>query len=131
MPAVTMLIGVILILIGVGGYGYGYAEQFKTGHAASPTALIPAVLGLIITILGFMAATRENLRKHLMHAALGVALVGLLATISSVPQAFSLMSGGTINNTAAVISKTLTALSCLILIILGLKSFIDARRNRV
>ena len=124
MPAITIIIGVMLILIGVGGYGYGAS----TGNA-SPTALIPSVIGLIVTTLGGVA-TSERWRKHAMHAALLVALLGFLGTVMGIPKVVSLLQGAQIERPAAAIAQTLTAILCLILLAFGIKSFIDARRNR-
>ncbi|HEX8397528.1 MAG TPA: hypothetical protein VF644_08880 [Pyrinomonadaceae bacterium] len=122
MPAISIIIGVMLILIGVGGYGA------STGHA-SPTALIPSAIGLIIAILGGVA-TKENLRKHAMHAVMLIALLGFLGTVMGIPKAISLLQGAQIERPAAAVAQTLTAILCLILVVFGIKSFVDARRNR-
>ena len=65
MPTITINFGRILILIGAIGYIYGLVATTY----ASPTALIPAFFGLILLVLGYIARAKENLRKHLMHAA--------------------------------------------------------------
>jgi hypothetical protein len=114
----------MLILIGVGGYGWGAS----TG-SGSPTALIPSVIGLIIAILGGIA-TNERLRKHAMHGALLIALLGFLGTVMGIPKAVSLLQGAQIERPAAAIAQTLTAILCLILLAFGIKSFVDARRNK-
>ena len=124
MPAITIIVGVMLILIGIGGYGYAAS----TGHA-SLTALIPAAIGLILAVLGGVA-TKENLRKHTMHAAVLIALLGFLGTVMGIPKAVSLLQGAQIERPLAAVSQTLTAILCLILLVFGIKSFIDARRNR-
>ena len=125
MPAIVIIIGVMLILIGVGGYGYAQAG----GHA-SLTALIPSAFGLILTILGGLA-TNERMRKHLMHAAMLVALLGFIGTVMGIPKVLSLLQGAQIERPAAAISQTLTAVLCLLLLAFGIKSFVDARRQRV
>ena len=111
--------GRLLIIIGIIGYGWGLYQG-----AASPTALIPAVFGVILMFLGHAAAARENLRKHLMHAALLVALIGFIAAVFSVfrkglPETVS--SGFWAQVTMAII--------CLSFVVLGIRSFIDARRG--
>ncbi len=126
MPVITILIGVMLILVGVGGYGWAYTDAMRTGGYASPTALIPAIIGLIITILGG-AATNERWRKHAMHGAILIALLGFIATVMSIPKVLSLLQGGTVERPIAVISQTLTAVLCLILVALGINSFVQAR----
>lgn len=110
-----------MVLVGIIGYAYGamYSEY------ASKTALIPAAFGLVLVLLGFVSQKKENLRKHLMHAAILVALLGFIATAARlVPR----LSG--ITFTAAEISQIATALICLIFVILAIKSFADARRNK-
>jgi hypothetical protein len=120
MPTTTIAFGALLILLGIIGYVYGLSQ-----NAASVTALIPAFFGIVLVILGFLARTKENLRKHLMHAAVLIALLGFILTAGRL---LSKLSSLTLS--AAVISQVLMALICLIFLILGGKSFADARRSR-
>ncbi len=113
-----------MILIGIIGYGYGFAN----GNA-SLTALIPALFGVILVALGAAARAKEDLRKHLMHGALVIALLGFLATVSSFLKLPTLIDG-TAQRPAAVVAQFATAVVCLAFLILGIRSFIDARRNR-
>ena len=124
MPTTTIICGVLLILIGIVGYGYG-----MTDGNASPTALIPAVLGLILAILGFAAKAKEDLRKHIMHAAVVIGLLGFLGTASSVLKLPALFNG-TAERPAAIVAQFATALVCFFFVLLCVKSFADARRNR-
>ena len=126
MPAITMLIGVMLILVGIGGYGYSAATL---GHG-SPTALIPAAIGLIITVLGFVAMT-EKWRKHAMHGAVVIGLLGFLGTIMGVFKLITYLTGTPIERPAAAVAQTVTAVLCFIFVALCVKSFIDARRKRI
>lgn len=125
MPAITLIIGVMLILIGIGGYGYGAS----TGHA-SPTALIPSAIGLIIVVLGGIA-TNERWRKHAMHGALLIALLGFIGTVMGIPKTISLLQGAEIERPAAALAQTLTAVLCLILLAFGINSFVQARKQRI
>ena len=109
------------MLVGIIGYTYGamYSEY------ASLTALIPAAFGIVLIILGLVSQKKENLRKHLMHAAIVVALLGFIATAARlVPR----LSGITFK--AAEISQIAMALICLVFVILAIKSFADARRGK-
>ena len=124
MATVSIVCGILLILIGIIGYGYGYANG-----SASLTALIPSLLGLILAGLGAAARAKESLRKHLMHGALLVALLGFLATVSSFLKLPTLFDG-TAQRPAAVVAQFATAVVCLAFLILGIRSFIEARRNR-
>lgn len=125
MPSVSITCGILLILIGIIGYVYG-----MSGGGASPTALIPAVFGVLLAILGFLAKSKENLRKHIMHGAVLVGLLGFLGTASSFLKIPALLNG-TAERPAAVVAQFATAVICLIFVILCVKSFIDARKNRV
>jgi len=124
MPSTSIACGVLLILIGIIGYVYG-----SMSGNASVTALIPAVFGLILAILGYVSKNNENLRKHLMHGALLIALIGFLATVSSFLKLPALFAGEA-ERPAAVSAQFATALVCLLFLILGIKSFVDARRER-
>ncbi len=117
MPATAILFGRLLILLGIIGYGYGM-------YAGNPslTALIPAGFGLILMILGHLSNAKENLRKHLMHAAVLVSLLGFLMTVGRLLSKISELS-----LSAAVISQTVMSILCLLFVILSVKSFIKAR----
>lgn len=119
MTSTSIICGVLLILIGIIGYVYG----MSTG-AASPTALIPAAFGVLIAILGGIAAAKPDLRKHLMHVAVLFGLIGFL-----VPAVRLLMKIGQLTMSAAVISQLAMALVCLAFVILAVRSFVDARRS--
>jgi fluoride ion exporter CrcB/FEX len=129
MPSTAITCGILLILIGLGGFGFA-ATTLPPGTPVTKviTALIPAILGLILAVLGFFAKSKENLRKHLMHAAVMVGLLGFLATVSSFLKLPALFDG-TAERPLAVISQLLTAIICLVFVILCVKSFIDARRS--
>lgn len=120
MPSTSIVLGVLLILIGVIGYLYGYADG-----KASVTALIPAFFGIILAGLGVAARARESLRKHLMHAAVVVALIGFI-----LPAGRLISRIGEITFTPAELSQISMAAICLLFVILGVKSFVDARRNQ-
>ena len=119
MPSISIACGTLLILIGV----LGYVNGVLTGHA-SITALIPAFFGIAILVLGFAARMRENLRKHLMHAAVVIALLGFILTAGRLVSKL-----GELTYSAAVVSQVSMALVCLLFVILAVRSFIDARRT--
>lgn len=119
MPKTSIICGVLLLLIGVAGYVIGV----NSGNA-SVTALIPAFIGLVLVLLGMLAGMKENLRKHLMHAAIVVALLGFIATATRLIPRISELSA-----TPAVLSQVSTALICLVFVILAIRSFAAARRQ--
>lgn len=119
MPSIAINFGRILVLIGIIGYAYGLLFS----SYASLTALIPAVFGVVILLLGHFAKAKENLRKHLMHAAVLVALLGFLASAGRL-----ISKIGEITLSAAYLSQIAMAVTCLVFIILSVRSFIDARK---
>src|SRR5688572_18624262 len=117
MPSISIACGTLLILIGI----LGYANGVMTNNA-SFTALIPAVVGIILLLLGIFARRSEGLRKHLMHAAVVVALLGFIASAGRLVSRM-----GELSYNAAVVSQVSMALVCLLFVILAIKSFADAR----
>ena len=117
MPAVTRTFGFTLILLGVVGY-------IATGMA-SITALIPAMVGAVFLVLA-LVARNPAARKHVMHAAVALALLGLLGTV---PRIIPALRAGDFSR-PAVVAQLAMAVMLLAYVLLGIKSFIDARRSR-
>ena len=118
MPIVTRVIGFLLVLLGVVGY-------VATG-AASITALIPALVGALFLVLA-LAARNPQARKHVMHFAVALAL---LAVLGVVPRIISGIGAGEIRR-PAVLSQIAMATILAVYVLMGVKSFIDARRARI
>jgi uncharacterized membrane protein len=117
----TIIFGVLLGLVGVVGY---------FGAGMHPTALIPAYMGLPFLVLGALAY-REGLRKHVMHLAAALGLIGLVVTAYLAWSGLAtLATGGEVEHPAAVYSKAITALLCAVFVALCVNSFIQARRRR-
>ena len=120
MPRITVIFSLIYIALGVGGY-------FLTG-GVHKTALIPAIIGVILLVLGLLGG-KENLRMHVMHAALLIGLLALLGTARSLlklPAAFD----GTVARPGAVFAQAATAVLSVVYLGVGVRSFIAARRAR-
>ncbi len=117
MASTTIALGVVLIVLGLAGY-------FLTG-AASVTALIPAFFGIVIALAGLVARD-ERRRKHAMHAAVLVALIGFLGSARGLMQIGGVFDG-TAARPAAVISQAVMALLTLGYIVLAIRSFMGAR----
>ena len=118
MAKITIAAGAILIALGLIGY-------FGTSMV-SWTALIPAFFGVPLAFLGGLALKEER-RKHAMHAAVVVGLIGLLGGAFSFFR--PLLSGGELKPMAAAM-QALMALTCAGFVGLCVKSFVDARRAR-
>jgi len=120
MPSITLALGVALIVVGLAGY-------FLSG-AVSLTALIPAAFGLVIALAGVMARD-ERKRKHAMHAAVLVALLGFLGSVRGLLQIGALVDG-TAARPAAVVSQSIMAVLTLGYIVMAVRSFVKARASR-
>ena len=117
MPATTRLFGLILIVLGVASY-------VMTGRT-SITAMIPAFFGAALVVCALIAR-QESARKHAMHAAVALGLIGgLMALGRGVP---GVMRAGM---TPAVLSQLAMGVLLLIYVALGVQSFIAARKARL
>ena len=121
MPGLTIAFGLVLIGLGVIGY-------FATGRQ-SPTALIPAFAGALFLVLG-VVARNPGARKHAMHAAAALAVLGFLGTVPGLIKFFRMLGGAEVARPAAVRSQAIMAVLCVIFVILCVRSFIAARRAR-
>jgi hypothetical protein len=118
MPATTRLFGLILIVLGVASY-------MLTGRT-SITAMIPAFFGAALVICA-MVARNESMRKHAMHAAVALGLIGAIAALArGVPAA---LSGDAAR--PAVMSQLAMGVLLLVYVALGVQSFIAARKARL
>lgn len=116
MPRLTIGLGGILVLLGIIAY---IATAF-----ASWTALIPSILGAILVISGIIGVKRPKIGIHI---ALVVALIGALGTlmqVSSLPALFA----GDAERPGAVITGTIAFVLLVVYLVLGVRSFIRARR---
>lgn len=114
MPATTRLVGLLLAVIGIVSY-------VGTGRT-SVTALIPAFFGAAFLLLAYVARS-EAARKHAMHVAMLVALVGIAGTASR-------LIGATDFTRPATLAQLVTVLLLGWYLGKGIKSFRDARRAR-
>lgn len=121
MANITLVIGIALIGLGLGGY-------FGTG-TSSLTALIPAVFGAILALLGFMARD-EAKRKVAMHIAVLIGLIGFLGSVPGLMKLPALLGGQEVARPAAVISQSIMGVLTAVFVALCVKSFIDARKGR-
>ena len=117
MPSTTRTFGLILIVL-------GFTSYFLTG-GVSVTALIPAFFGAVFVVLA-LVARNESARKHAMHAAVALGLLGFLGTLRVVP---ALMRGEF--NRPAVLAQLAMMVLMAIYVWLGVQSFKAARRARL
>lgn len=121
MPKLSVNLGILLIILGIFSY-------YISG-AASITALIPAFFGVVFSALGFLAAKKDAFRKHAMHAALLLAILGLGGSFGGLTSTIAYIGGGeSPERFMAAVSQAIMATLCILFLILGVKSFIDARK---
>lgn len=119
MYGVSIVIGLILILQGIITYFISAPDH------RSFTALIPAIFGGLLVVCGALAK-KPDLRKHAMHAAAAVALLGVIgALMRAVP---ALAAGKAIG--LALGSQIAMAVLLIIFLVLCIRSFIAARKER-
>lgn len=118
MPRIFFVFAFCFVLLGVGAY-------LGTGME-SKTALIPAIFGVLMAGAG--ALSLKHL-KHGGHAAALIALLGFLGTSKSLWRIGELYHG-TLERPTAVMVQAAFAILCFALIVLCVKSFIDARKAR-
>lgn len=121
MAQTTRFFGLALIALGLIGY--------LATDAISMTALIPAFFGIVLTILGWIARN-ERYRKHAMHVAAGIGVVGFVGAAPGLAGLLTLLSGGAVQRPAAAVSQSIMAVLMALFVGLCVRSFIEARRAR-
>lgn len=123
MAKITICLGIVLILLGIVG--------FVITGSQHPTSLIPAAVGLILSILGFLSLTEDAKKRMLyMHIAVTVGLLGFLGTGWSIVDYFQMLGGRQFPHPIAVEEKAAMAAILLFFVLLCVRSFIAARRSR-
>lgn len=107
---------VALLLIALGGGAFIVAS--------SPTALLPAYVGVALLALGVLSIMFVGARKHLMHSASLVALLGALT-----PAAALAIRAGQMSPLALTVNLGMLAL-CTALLVMQIRFFLKARRTR-
>jgi hypothetical protein len=110
-----------LIILGILGYLAAEPER------RSVTALIPAFTGALLMICG-VVAMKPSSRMHAMHAA---ATIGLLGFLFPAGRVVMKAIRGEAPSGLALFSQLGMALLCLAFVLLCVRSFIAARRDRI
>jgi hypothetical protein len=116
MVRVTFIYAALLVALGLGGYLLG-------GETPHWTALIPAFFGALFAGLGAVAMISDTARRHAMHAACVLALIGMGGPIMRIAR-----TG--LDTSPAKISMVLMILLSVAFLALCINSFIQARRRR-
>ena len=118
----TIVIALLLILLGA--YGYSQAEPKEDTGKKSPTALIPAFFGLPILGCGVIALNPSR-RKHAMHGAVTIGLLGFLGSAGMLPKTLKAEEV----NQLKLTSQGGMAILCLVFVVMCVRSFIAARKQ--
>lgn len=118
MANITAGFGGALILLGIVGY-------VSTG-GQSPTALIPAAIGIVLVVLGLLARI-PRFRMHAMHGAALAGLLGFAGSVGGIPSFVRMLAGQSIDRPAAAVARSIMAVLCLAFVALTVRSFIAAR----
>lgn len=92
--------GVVFILLGIVAY--------VATSMASVTALIPSFFGIVFVAIGALGRN-ERFAKPSLYAALVFAVLGLVGSLSGIPQVITLLTGGDVARPAASISRAIMA----------------------
>ena len=116
MAKLTIGVGAVLVLLGV--------ILFLATDAK--TSLIPAYFGVPLTVCGALAM-KPAYRKHAMHAA---AVIGLLGFLLPLGRLIPTLAQGRVPAAPAMVGLVGMSILCGVFVILCVRSFIAARRAR-
>ena len=141
MAKTTIIFAVLLIALGIIGYS-GAGSTAKSSEASpepsaeasagkkSVTALIPSFFGGGLLVCGALAL-REPLRKHAMHGAAMIGMLGLIAGGGRGAMGLGkFFSGDPSLNQRSFLFVWLMAILCGLFVFLCVQSFIAARRAK-
>lgn len=117
MSVKTIGLGAALIALGV--------VVSIMSDSGSVTSYIPSFIGIVFLILGVIAAVREDLRHHVMHAAAVIALIAIIGSVGSLISRWESEGGYWAEG-----SQIITVVLCAGFLMAAIGSFKAARRAR-
>jgi len=120
----TLIVSAILILTSAGFFiGIGVTQgEWQV------TALIPAFAGVVLAVLAGVASLGRLANIIAMHLAMLLALLGILGSAMGVPKLITMLTTGESERGLAPVLQSVMAVVLLVYLILGVRSFIAARR---
>lgn len=120
MPLATIAFGLILLVASLGTYAAADDPEFM--------ALLPAFLGLLALACGVASLIKKDLRMHLMHGAVLLALVGVVVPLWLL---FAFLSENLQGDEGLKIIRIfVTTIVSGLYIYAAVQSFVAARRKR-
>jgi hypothetical protein len=114
-----IVLGTVLVALGIGAY--------VLSGFVSVTALIPAVFGVLIAVLGVVGYQRTD-RQRLAAYGIGLlAVLGVLGSTRGIPDIIALLTGGAVESTIAAISQGTMIVICLVLLAAVIQFIRDTR----
>ena len=107
----------------------GVLSYYLSGMA-SVTALIPAFFGILYAIFSVLAISKPNLNKHMLHASMTLTLLALGGTFKGFGKLIKWFGGEQFERLLAIQVQGAFFVLSAILLVLGINSFIQARKNR-
>ncbi len=124
MPVIALLVGLVLVIQGLFAYLTAEPDPVK---GVSVTALIPAFFGGPIFLSG-LVAMKSGMRKHAMHAAV---MVGLLGALAGWGRGIGvIVSKGFDPANWALMNVLFMAVICTFFVVMCVRSFIAARKRQ-
>jgi amino acid permease len=120
---IAIIAGGLLAAIGIAGFVATGRTQF--------TALIPLALGNLLVLMGALTLAQPAWRKHAMHVAATVALLGVLGSAGGIMKLVRWLAGTVPEHPIAVLAQSGTSVVCAIFLAFAVRSFIAARRARM
>lgn len=115
---VSVILGVVLVILGIGAY---ILTEF-----ASVTALIPALFGVLIVILGL--AGRQKQREQMALYGVGaLGVIGILGSLRAVPDIIAYLTGDSVDSVVATLSQGIMIVVCLLLVVVVISYILDRR----
>lgn len=121
MPIITLIVGGLLSLLGVLGY--------VLSDTRSLTALIPLAFGTLLEACGAFALKPE-LKKHAMHGASVLALLGIVGSAPGAISFLRLLTGTAVARPMAAKVQAAMFTICVVFLVLCIQSFREARARR-
>lgn len=111
MKIITISFGILLILLGIGGF-------VGTG-TSSLTALIPALFGGAIGVLGFIERPEKGPKNYAFFGAVFLAILGFVGSLRGLIGLYTLLTGGQVDRPAGTLAQAAMATLCLIFVLLA------------
>lgn len=115
----SIVLGIALLSLGIGAY--------VLSDFASITALIPALFGVLIAILGLVGRQQPD-RQRLAAYGIGLlAVLGVLGSMRGVPALIALLTGEAVDSVIAAVSQGAMIVICLVLLAAVIQFVRDTR----